>query len=86
MQGCDIAVEADGDVYVTYRTFPIGNQNGSAGLGFNRSTDGGASFGKAQLIRNITAYFPSDGAATAVTGPTCARRSLYSTAYRWSRA
>lgn len=62
MQGCDIAVEADGDVYVTYRTFPIGSKR-SAALAFNRSTDGGASFGKARLIRNITEYFPSDSGA-----------------------
>ena len=68
VQGCDIAVEADGDVYVTYRTFPIGSRR-SAGLAFNRSTDGGASFGKAQLIRNITEYFPSDGARDCGDGP-----------------
>ena len=58
VQGCDIAVEADGDVYVTYRTFPIGNRG--SGLAFNRSTDGGASFGKPHRIRNIPEYFPSD--------------------------
>ncbi len=68
VQGCDIAVEADGNVYVTYRTFPIGSRR-SAGLAFNRSTDGGASFGKAQLIRNITEYFPSDGARDCGDGP-----------------
>ncbi len=67
VQGCDIAVEEDGDVYVTYRTFPVGNR--SSGLAFNRSTDGGASFGKAQLIRNITEYFPSDGARDCGDGP-----------------
>jgi hypothetical protein len=59
VQGCDIAVEEDGDVYVTYRTFPVGNRG--SGLAFNRSTDGGATFGKPQRIRNITEYFPSDG-------------------------
>ena len=68
VQGCDIAVEADGDVYVTYRTFPIGSRR-SAGLAFNRSTDGGANFGKARLIRNITEYFPSDGARDCGDGP-----------------
>ena len=40
MQGCDIAIEADGDVYVTFRTFTP-NQNQVASLGFARSTDGG---------------------------------------------
>lgn len=68
VQGCDIAVEADGDVYVTYRTFPIGSRR-SAALAFNRSTDGGASFGNAQLLRNITEYFPSDGARDCGDGP-----------------
>lgn len=61
IQGCDIAIEADGDVYVTYRTFTQ-NQNFADGLAFARSTDGGASFSKADLIRNITPYFPRDGA------------------------
>ena len=50
-------MEADGDVYVTYRTYPIGNRG--SGLAFNRSTDGGESFTKPQRIRNITEYFPS---------------------------
>ena len=67
VQGCDIAVESDGDVYVTYRTFSIGNRG--SGLAFNRSTDGGASFGKAQLIRNITEYLPSDGERDCGDGP-----------------
>jgi hypothetical protein len=56
VQGCDIAVEADGDVYVTYRTFATGNKGD--GLAFNRSTDSGASFTDARLIRNITTYAP----------------------------
>ena len=61
IQGCDIAIEADGDVYVTYRTF-TSNPNFADGLAFSRSTDGGASFSRAELIRNITPYFPRDGA------------------------
>ncbi len=68
VQGCDIAVEADGDVYVTYRTFPIGSER-SAGLAFNRSTDGGETFGQARFIRNITEYFPSDGPRDCGDGP-----------------
>ncbi len=60
VQGCDIAVEADGDVYVTYRTFGGGGTR--TGLAFNRSTDGGASFSRSRLIRSITPYFPFDGA------------------------
>jgi hypothetical protein len=58
----------NGDVYVTNRTFPVGSRR-SAALAFNRSMDGGASFGKAQLIRNITEYFPSDGERDSGDGP-----------------
>jgi hypothetical protein len=61
VQGCDIAIEADGDVYVTYRTFVTGNR--PEALAFNRSTDGGASFDKGQRIRSITPYFPADSEA-----------------------
>lgn len=68
VQGCDIAVEGDGDVYVTFRTFTQ-NKNFAAGLGFARSTDGGASFATADLIRNITPYFPADGARDCGDGP-----------------
>jgi hypothetical protein len=62
VQGCDIAIESDGDVYVTFRTFTQ-NQNFADGLGFARSTDGGATFARASLIRNIRTYFPFDGGA-----------------------
>jgi hypothetical protein len=68
VQGCDIAIEHDGDVYVTFRTFTQ-NQNFSDGLGFARSTDGGASFGTAKLIRNILPYAPSDGSRDCGDGP-----------------
>ncbi|MBA2345155.1 MAG: exo-alpha-sialidase [Rubrobacter sp.] len=61
VQGCDVAIEHDGDVYITYRTFPVGND--STSLAFNRSTDGGANFGKPHLIRNIREYYPSDSGA-----------------------
>ena len=60
IQGCDIAIEADGDVYVTFRTFTQ-NQQKPEGLAFVRSTDGGATFTEARLIRPITSYFPFDG-------------------------
>ena len=83
IQGCDIAIEADGDVFVTYRTFTK-NQNFADGLAFGRSTDGGASFSKAKLIRNITPYFPRDGAATAVTASFLCATSSSSTACRSS--
>ena len=45
----------------------------SDGLAFARSTDGGESFSPGTLIRNITAYFPSESAATAATDRSSAR-------------
>lgn len=59
VQGCDIAIESDGDVYVSYRTFAQ-NQNFPTGLGYARSTDGGASFSESNLIRTINPYNPFD--------------------------
>lgn len=59
VQGCDIAIESDGDVYVSYRTFGQ-NQSFPTGLGYSRSTDGGASFSESRLIRRINPYIPFD--------------------------
>jgi hypothetical protein len=61
VQGCDIAIEGDGDVYVTFRTFNDSSVPGANALFFVRSTDGGASFSSAKKIRNITPYNPLDG-------------------------
>jgi len=61
VQGCDIAVEGDGDVYVTFRTFNDSSVPGANALFFVRSTDGGASFSTPKKIRNITPYNPLDG-------------------------
>jgi hypothetical protein len=84
VQGCDIAVESDGDVYVTYRTFSIGNRD--SGLDFNRSTDGGpASARRSSSATSRSTSRPTES-ATAATDPTFARRSTCSTASRWSRA
>jgi hypothetical protein len=60
VQGCDIAVEGDGDVYVTFRTFADSSQTGENALYFVRSTDGGASFGTPQKVRDIVPYAPAD--------------------------
>lgn len=60
VQGCDIAVEADGDVYVSWRTFNDGSPFTAGGLGFTRSTNGGRSFSRPRLIRPITVYNPFD--------------------------
>ena len=70
VQGCDIAVEADGDVYVTFRTFNAGSPKVSDALGFARSSDGGATFGDASVIRTITPYAPRDGTRDCGDGPT----------------
>jgi hypothetical protein len=59
VQGCDIAIEADGDVYVSFRTFTQ-NQNKLAGLAFARSTDGGATFSRSELITSALIYNPFD--------------------------
>jgi hypothetical protein len=77
IQGCDIAIEADGDVFVTYRTFTQ-NPNFVNGLAFARSTDGGASFSRAKLIRNITPYAPRDGTRDCGDGPfICANEFVF---------
>jgi hypothetical protein len=59
VQGCDIAIEADGDLYISFRTFTQ-NKNKQAGLGFVRSTDGGISFSRARLITTARMYEPFD--------------------------
>lgn len=61
VQGCDIAIEGDGDVYVTFRTFNDSSVPGANALFFVRSIDGGASFSAPKKIRNITPYNPRDG-------------------------
>jgi hypothetical protein len=68
VQGCDIAIEGDGDVYVSFRTFGQ-NQNQATGLGYARSTNGGASFAPAQFIRAITPYNPFDTDRNCGDGP-----------------
>lgn len=60
VQGCDIAVEHDGDVYVSWRSF-AGIGGDSNGMRVVRSTDGGQSFGKATQIATFTSYFPNIG-------------------------
>jgi hypothetical protein len=60
VQGCDIAIEGDGDVYVTFRTFNDASRVGENRLFFARSTDGGASFSRPHKVRDITPYFPFD--------------------------
>jgi hypothetical protein len=67
-QGCDIAIEHDGDVYVAYRTFVTPSQR-TATLAFARSSNGGASFTPAQVIRSIVPYNPFDADRNCGDGP-----------------
>jgi hypothetical protein len=61
VQGCDIAIEGDGDVYITFRTFNDSSVPGANALYFVRSSDGGATFSGPTKVRNITPYNPFDG-------------------------
>jgi hypothetical protein len=69
VQGCDIAIEGDGDVYLTFRTFGDSSSRRANGLGFARSTDGGVSFSDAELIRSIVPYAPADPTRDCGDGP-----------------
>jgi hypothetical protein len=59
VQGCDIAVEADGDVYVSWRTFAASGSGRVDGMAVARSVDGGATFAKPIRIARFTPYFPN---------------------------
>jgi len=61
VQGCDIAVEADGDVYVSWRTFAGPSRQHLNGMAVARSTNGGVSFGTPVRIAAFTSYFPNIG-------------------------
>ncbi len=62
VQGCDIAIEHDGDVYVTWGTRDTPAAIDAQGLAIARSVNGGASFQPRRQIARFTRYFPSDGA------------------------
>jgi hypothetical protein len=61
-QGCDIAVEADGDVYVSWRDFETPSSHRNFGLSVVRSDDGGLTFSKPVKIAEIIGYNPFDTA------------------------
>ena len=69
VQGCDIAIESDGDVYVTWGTRSTPSAIDAEGLAIARSTNGGASFEPSHQIATFTRYFPSDGARDCGDGP-----------------
>ena len=60
-QGCDIAVEHDGDVYVSWRDIDTTAAKRNFGVSVVRSSNGGSTFGKVTKIANLTAYNPFDG-------------------------
>jgi len=62
VQGCDIAIEHDGDVYVTWGTRNTPSAIDAQGLAIARSANGGATFEPAHQTATFTRYFPSDGA------------------------
>jgi hypothetical protein len=61
VQGCDIAVEHDGDVYVSWRTFAAPGTGRVNGMSVVRSSDGGATFSQPRRIAAFTPYFPNVG-------------------------
>jgi len=69
VQGCDIAIEGDGDVYVTFRTFDDASVVGENALFFARSSNGGASFAPARKVRDFVPYAPNDGSRDCGDGP-----------------
>jgi hypothetical protein len=69
VQGCDIAVEHDGDVYVSWRTFAASAKKRVNGMAVVRSTDFGASFNTPRRIASFTPYFPSQGPRDCGDGP-----------------
>lgn len=78
VQGCDIAIEHDGDMYVAWGTRNTPSAIDAQGLAIARSTDGGASFAPAQQIATFTRYFPSDGDRNCGDGAlTCPSRFVF---------
>jgi hypothetical protein len=61
-QGCDIAVEADGDVYVDWRDFAGNASFQKFGVSVTRSGDGGLTFGRVVKVAPLIAYNPFDTA------------------------
>lgn len=61
-QGCDIAVESDGDVYVLWRDFELSGSKKDFGISAVRSPDGGQTFSKPVKIAALPQYTPFDTA------------------------
>lgn len=61
-QGCDIAVEHDGDVYVSWRDFEGNSPKKNFGVSVVRSANAGATWSKPKVIATLQGYNPFDGA------------------------
>jgi hypothetical protein len=61
-QGCDIAVESDGDITVIWRDFELSSSVKNFGISFTRSTDGGRTFSRPRKIADLDQYLPFDTA------------------------
>jgi hypothetical protein len=59
MQGCNLAVQPDGDVFVSYRTFdnnPSNSNKNDSAIFVSRSSDGGATFSSPVRVANFVDY------------------------------
>ena len=61
-QGCDIAVEHDGDVYVSWRDFEGNSPKKNFGVSVVRSSNAGAMWSAPKVIATLPGYNPFDGA------------------------
>jgi hypothetical protein len=68
-QGCDIAVEHDGDVYVSWRDFETSSSKKNFGVSAVRSADGGLTFSSPVKVATLPGYNPFDGARDCGDGP-----------------
>lgn len=69
VQGCDIAVEADGDVYVIWGTRDTQSAIDVEGVGMARSGNGGRTFSPPRQVAQFQRYFPFDTARDCGDGP-----------------
>jgi hypothetical protein len=68
-QGCDIAIEHDGDVHVSWRDFETSSSKKNFGVSAVRSADGGLTFSKPVKVATLPGYNPFDGARDCGDGP-----------------
>jgi len=61
-QGCDVAVEHDGDVYVSWRDFELSSSKKNFGVSVARSSDEGLTWNRPVKVANLPQYTPFDGA------------------------